>query len=100
MMPSYAATPIAAIFFVAYLLISMYFLLNVVLASVYAQFVNKEKEKFQKLLLHKRRAAQSAYRLLLSRSHRLGVALHHFCGLIRHMDPSIRNDFMNTTEIR
>ena len=45
-----------------------------------------EKGKLQQLLLHRRKAAQHAYRLLLSRNNRNGITLPHFRGLLRHVD--------------
>lgn len=47
-----------------------------------------ERKKFQQLLLHRRKAAQHAFRLLLSRSNRGGITLQHFRGLLRNVDPS------------
>ena len=88
MMPCYSVNRWSAVFFIAYLSIVLYFLMNLMLAAVYASFTTMEKKKFQQLLLHRRKAAQHAYRLLLSRNHRDGVTLHHFRGLLRHVDPS------------
>ena len=58
------------------------------LAAVYASFSTMEKKKFHALLLHRRKAAQHAFRLLLSRNYRHGINLHHFRGLMRHVDAS------------
>jgi len=47
-----------------------------------------EKKKFKQLLLHRRKAAQHSFRLLLSRKNRNGITLHHFRGLIHQVDSS------------
>jgi len=88
MMPCYAVNSWSAVFFIAYLSIVLYFLMNLVLAAVYASFSSMEKKKFQQLLLHRRKAAQHAFRLLLSRKSRHGITLQHFRGLIHHVDSS------------
>ncbi|KAK4010715.1 two pore calcium channel protein 1 [Daphnia magna] len=88
MMPSYAVTRWSSVFFITYLSIVLYFLMNLLLAAVYASFSSMERKKFQQLLLHRRKAAQHAFRLLLSRSNRGGITLQHFRGLLRNVDPS------------
>ncbi|XP_046456240.1 two pore calcium channel protein 1-like [Daphnia pulex] len=88
MMPSYAVTRWSCVFFITYLSMVLYFLMNLLLAAVYASFSSMEKNKFQQLLLHRRKAAQHAFRLLLGRNNRFGITLQHFRGLLRHVDSS------------
>ena len=67
MMPSYAQHWYAFIFFFTYIMISLYFLMNLLLAVVYDAFTAEEVKKFKKLFLHKRLACQHAFRLLVTR---------------------------------
>ncbi|KAF5284216.1 hypothetical protein FQR65_LT00216 [Abscondita terminalis] len=67
MMPSYAISKWYAAFFISYLSLALYVLMNLMLAVVYETFTRIEKDKFRKLLLHKRRACQLAFRLLVSK---------------------------------
>uniref|UniRef100_T1IK76 Ion transport domain-containing protein n=1 Tax=Strigamia maritima TaxID=126957 RepID=T1IK76_STRMM len=67
MMPAYAHSRLAAAFFILYLSVVLYFLMNLMLAVVYETFTVIEKEKFRKLLLHKRKACQHAFKLLVSK---------------------------------
>ncbi len=62
MMRSYDASRWACLFFISYLSINLYFLMNLMLAVVYDAFTRIEKEKFRRLFLHKRRAAEHAFR--------------------------------------
>ena len=47
-----------------------------------------EKKKFKQLLLHRRKAAQQSFRLLLSRKSRDGISLRHFRGLMHQVNSS------------
>uniref|UniRef100_A0A8C9GNZ2 Voltage-dependent calcium channel protein TPC1 n=1 Tax=Piliocolobus tephrosceles TaxID=591936 RepID=A0A8C9GNZ2_9PRIM len=66
MMPSYSRNPWSCVFFIVYLSIELYFIMNLLLAVVFDTFNDIEKRKFKSLLLHKRTAIQHAYRLLVS----------------------------------
>lgn len=67
MMPSYALSKWNAVFFISYISIVLYVLMNLMLAVVYETFTGIEKDKFRKLLLHKRKACKLAFRLLVSK---------------------------------
>ncbi|XP_065571448.1 two pore channel protein 1-like isoform X2 [Artemia franciscana] len=86
MMPAYARSKWYALFFVTYLIIVLYFMMNLMLAVVYASFSSKEKEKLKKLLLHRQTACQHAFRLLISRKHSNSVNFKRFSGGIKHLD--------------
>lgn len=57
------------------------------LAVVYETFTGIEKEKFRKLLLHKRKACQLAFRLLVSKQNPTTVRFKQFEGLMRYYTP-------------
>lgn len=65
MFPSYYRSRYSSIFFIAFLVISLYLLMNLMLAVVYEIFTRMEKDKFRKLMLHRRLACQHAFRLLV-----------------------------------
>ncbi|KAJ6659058.1 hypothetical protein lerEdw1_019361 [Lerista edwardsae] len=67
MMPSYARSRWSCVFFIVYLSIELYFIMNLLLAVVFDTFNDIEKKKFRSLLLHKRSAIQHAYHLLVSK---------------------------------
>uniref|UniRef100_A0A8C5TS95 Two pore segment channel 1 n=1 Tax=Malurus cyaneus samueli TaxID=2593467 RepID=A0A8C5TS95_9PASS len=83
MMPSYARNPWSCVFFIVYLSIELYFIMNLLLAVVFDTFNDIEKRKFKSLLLHKRTAIQHAYRLLRPS----GISFKHFEGLLRFYKP-------------
>uniref|UniRef100_A0A8C6Z5M0 Two pore segment channel 1 n=1 Tax=Nothoprocta perdicaria TaxID=30464 RepID=A0A8C6Z5M0_NOTPE len=88
MMPSYARNPWSCVFFIVYLSIELYFIMNLLLAVVFDTFNDIEKRKFKSLLLHKRAAIQHAYRLLITKQVRpTGVSFKHFEGLLRFYKP-------------
>ncbi|XP_076345676.1 two pore calcium channel protein 1-like isoform X2 [Tachypleus tridentatus] len=87
MMPAYAASRWSAIFFIVFLIIHLYFIMNMMLAVVYETFTRIEKDKFRKLLLHRRKACQHAFRLLVNRAHPTQISFRHFQGLMRHFKP-------------
>ena len=61
--------------------------MNLMLAVVYETFTAIEKDKFRKLLLHKRRACQLAFRLLVSKQNPSSVRFRQFHGLMRYFLP-------------
>ncbi|KFR12462.1 Two pore calcium channel protein 1 [Opisthocomus hoazin] len=87
MMPSYARNPWSCVFFIVYLSIELYFIMNLLLAVVFDTFNDIEKRKFKSLLLHKRTAIQHAYRLLITRQRPSGISFKHFEGLLRFYKP-------------
>lgn len=89
MMPAYARSRSSAIFFIAYLIISLYFLMNLMLAVVYETFTRIEKHKFRKLLLHRRSACDHAFKLLVSRTEPNRLAFRHFRGLMAFFRPNL-----------
>jgi len=53
------------------------------LAVVYDAFTRIEKEKFRRLFLHKRRAAQHAFKLLVTRDRPEEICFQHFEGMLK-----------------
>merc|ERR1719273_1251083 len=88
MMASYGYSKFSAIFFISYLSINLYFLMNLMLAVVYDTFTKIEKEKFRRLYLHKRKAAQHAFKLLVTKERSEEVSFQHFEGLLASYKPS------------
>ncbi|XP_061459125.1 two pore channel protein 1 isoform X2 [Rhineura floridana] len=87
MMPSYSRSPWSCVFFIVYLSIELYFIMNLLLAVVFDTFNDIEKMKFRSLLLHKRTAIQHAYRLLVSEQRPSGISFKQFDGLMRFYKP-------------
>merc|ERR1719412_724840 len=88
MMPSYAKTRWSAFFFISYLAINLYFLMNLMLAVVYDAFTRVEVNKFKKLFLHRRKAAQHAFKLLVTKEAPDSLYYDHFHGLMTYYHPS------------
>ncbi|XP_054279606.1 two pore calcium channel protein 1-like isoform X2 [Macrosteles quadrilineatus] len=93
MMPAYAVSKWYSLFFISYLCICLYVLMNLMLAVVYETFTNIEREKFRKLLLHKRQACQHAFCLLTTKHNPTKMRFRQFEGLMRYFAPrkSIRD---------
>ncbi|XP_045469112.1 two pore channel protein 1-like [Harmonia axyridis] len=93
MMPSYAISKWSALFFISYISTVLYVLMNLMLAVVYETFTGIERDKFRKLLLHKRKACQLAFRLLVSKQSPNTIKFKQFQGLMRYYSPrtSLRN---------
>ncbi|XP_076130340.1 two pore channel protein 1 [Alosa pseudoharengus] len=96
MMPAYSRNRWSCVFFIVYLSIELYFIMNLLLAVVFDTFNGVEKMKFKSLLLHKRSAVEHAFQLLVSRQRPDGVTLKQFDGLMRHYRPrmSARDRFL------
>ncbi|XP_063059065.1 two pore channel protein 1 isoform X2 [Engraulis encrasicolus] len=96
MMPAYSRNRWSCIFFIVYLSIELYFIMNLLLAVVFDTFNGVEKMKFKSLLLHKRSAVEHAFQLLVSRQRPDGITLKQFDGLMRHYRPrmSARDRFL------
>uniref|UniRef100_A0A6I8QGK0 Ion transport domain-containing protein n=1 Tax=Xenopus tropicalis TaxID=8364 RepID=A0A6I8QGK0_XENTR len=89
MMPAYSRNPWSCIFFIIYLSIELYFIMNLLLAVVFDTFNDIEKKKFKSLLLHKRSAIQHSYQLLHSTQGTSGVSFRHFNGMMKFYKPSM-----------
>ncbi|XP_024130960.1 two pore calcium channel protein 1 isoform X1 [Oryzias melastigma] len=87
MMPAYSKNSWSCVFFIVYLSIELYFIMNLLLAVVFDTFNDVEKMKFKSLLLHKRSAIDHAFQLLVSRQRPMGVSLKQFDGLMRYYRP-------------
>uniref|UniRef100_A0A1B6DU32 EF-hand domain-containing protein n=2 Tax=Clastoptera arizonana TaxID=38151 RepID=A0A1B6DU32_9HEMI len=88
MMPAYAKSKWYCLFFISYLCIVLYILMNLMLAVVYETFTNIEREKFRKLLLHKRQACNHAFRLLVTRHQPQKMRFQQFEGLMHYYAPN------------
>ncbi|XP_046418336.1 two pore calcium channel protein 1-like isoform X1 [Neodiprion fabricii] len=93
MMPSYSRNKWYAIYFVSYLCTMLYVMMNLMLAVVNETFTTAERDKFKKLLLHKRRACHHAFKLLVSKQNPDKMQFRQFRGLMRYYAPqkSIRD---------
>ncbi|XP_041079189.1 two pore calcium channel protein 1-like isoform X2 [Polyodon spathula] len=87
MMPAYSKNPWSCVFFIVYLSIELYFIMNLLLAVVFDTFNGVEKMKFKSLLLHKRSAVDHAFKLLVSKQRPTGVSFKQFDGLMRFYRP-------------
>ncbi|KAK3084889.1 hypothetical protein FSP39_020847 [Pinctada imbricata] len=67
MMPAYTESRWNAAFFIVYLALELYFLMNLLLAVVYDTFSNLEKRKVKTLFFHKRVGCQHAFKLLVTK---------------------------------
>ncbi|XP_036382800.1 two pore calcium channel protein 1 isoform X1 [Megalops cyprinoides] len=96
MMPAYSRNRWSCVFFIVYLSIELYFIMNLLLAVVFDTFNGVEKMKFKSLLLHKRSAIDHAFQLLVSRQRPNGVSFKQFDGLMRFYRPrmSARDRFL------
>lgn len=86
-MKSYNWSRWSAVFFISYLAINLYFLMNLMLAVVYDAFTRIEKDKFRRLFLHQRKAAQHAFKLLVTQERPEEVSFQHFEGLLSAYKP-------------
>uniref|UniRef100_A0AAY4EUU8 Voltage-dependent calcium channel protein TPC1 n=1 Tax=Denticeps clupeoides TaxID=299321 RepID=A0AAY4EUU8_9TELE len=87
MMPAYSRNRWSCVFFIIYLSIELYFIMNLLLAVVFDTFNGVEKMKFKSLLLHKRSAIDHAFHLLVTRQRPDGISLKQFDGLMRFYKP-------------
>ncbi|XP_072004232.1 two pore channel protein 1 [Engystomops pustulosus] len=87
MMPAYSRNRWSCIFFIVYLSIELYFIMNLLLAVVFDTFNDIEKKKFKSLLLHKRTATQHSYQLLLNPQGPTGISFRQFDGMMRFYKP-------------
>ncbi|XP_063396225.1 two pore channel protein 1-like isoform X1 [Mytilus trossulus] len=87
MMPAYASSRYYSIFYIIYLSLELYFIMNLFLAVVYDTFSNLEKTKVKKLFFHKRLGCQHAFRLLVTKEDNKSIKLKHFLGMMKHLRP-------------
>lgn len=87
MMPAYSKNSWSCVFFIVYLSIELYFIMNLLLAVVFDTFNDVEKRKFKSLLLHKRLAIEHAFHLLVSKRRHNGISFKQFEGLMRFYYP-------------
>ncbi|XP_053558136.1 two pore channel protein 1 isoform X2 [Bombina bombina] len=87
MMPAFSLNPWSCIFFIVYLSIELYFIMNLLLAVVFDTFNDVEKKKFKSLLLHKRTATQHSYQLILNSQGPPGISFSHFDGMMKFYKP-------------
>ena len=86
MMPSYSDNMWYSVFFISYLGINLYFLMNLMLTVVYKTFADIEEKKFKTLLAGKAEAASRAFDLLKCEETEL-VSFDSFHGLMREYKP-------------
>lgn len=98
-MPSYSQNKWYAIYFVSYLCTMLYVMMNLVLAVVNETFTSRERDKFKKLYLHKRKACQHAFRLLVSKQDPDKMRFRQFDGLMRYYAPNKCTFFINFSAI-
>jgi len=87
MMPAYNANHLFSLFFIVYLSLELYFLMNLLLAVVYDTFSNLEKKKLQSLFFHKREGCMNAFRLLVTTTDPSHVSVKHFIGMMEFYQP-------------
>lgn len=88
MMPSYSQNKWYALYFVSYLCTMLYVMMNLMLAVVNETFTFRERDKFKKLFLHKRKACQHAFKLLVSKQDPDKMRFRQFEGLMRYYAPN------------
>lgn len=63
-------------------------MMNLMLAVVNETFTSRERNKFKKLFLHKRKACQHAFKLLVSKQNPDKMRFRQFEGLMRYFAPN------------
>ena len=86
MMPSYHEDMVYTLFFMSYLSINLYFLMNLMLTVVYKTFADVEEQKFSALIAGKAEAASKAFSLLKSKESGK-VEFNSFRGLMKEYQP-------------
>lgn len=87
MMQSFSLNKWYAIYFVCYICTMLYVMMNLMLAVVNETFTSAERDKFKKLFLHKRKACQHAFQLLVSKQNPEQMRFKQFEGLMRYYAP-------------
>ncbi|XP_059149690.1 two pore channel protein 1-like [Physella acuta] len=94
MMPAYNESRYYCVFFIIYLSLELYFLMNLLLAVVYDTFSNLEKIKVRSLFFHKREGCMHAFRLLVTQSNHSLLSVKHFIGMMEfYMPNKSRKDY-------
>lgn len=89
MMPVYEYNRWSSIFFVCYVTIQLYYVLNVMLAVAYDEYAMNAKQKFKKLFVHRRTSCSKAFALLCSKSDPEHMTFRAFEGVVSKLKPSI-----------
>ncbi|XP_052801255.1 two pore calcium channel protein 1-like isoform X1 [Mya arenaria] len=89
MMPAYNNSRYSALFFIVYLAIELYFIMNLFLAVVYDTFSGFDKKKLKKLLLHKREGCRKAFKLLVIKQDQNEINLRSFLAFLVHFRPKL-----------
>ncbi|XP_014225608.1 two pore calcium channel protein 1-like isoform X2 [Trichogramma pretiosum] len=87
MMESFSLSKWYGIYFVSYICTMLYVMMNLMLAVVNETFTSAERDKFKKLFLHKRKACQHAFKLLVSKQTPDQMLFKQFEGLMRYYAP-------------
>ncbi|KAH9525524.1 Two pore calcium channel protein 1 [Bulinus truncatus] len=87
MMAAYNESRYYCVFFIIYLSLELYFLMNLLLAVVYDTFSNLEKTKIRALFFHKREGCMHAFRLLVTQANQSQLSLKHFIGMMEYFLP-------------
>ncbi|XP_005089220.2 two pore calcium channel protein 1 [Aplysia californica] len=105
MMPAYAVNKFYSLFFIVYLSLELYFLMNLLLAVVYDTFSNLEKAKVRSLFFHKREGCVHAFRLLVTQNNHTHLTVKHFIGMMEFFVPKktrreyyLMFKFLNTSQ--
>lgn len=69
------------------------------LAVVYETFTSIERDKFRKLLLHKRQACKNAFKLLLTKENPYQMEFPQFEGVMRYYAPKKSKITLNFSQI-
>lgn len=89
MMPVYFQNKSSALFFVVYLVVQLYFVLNMMLAVAYEKYSTVAKEKFRRLFLHRRLCCRHAFSLLCSELQTEAITFARFEGVVKIIKPGI-----------
>eukprot|EP00117_Sycon_ciliatum_P048477 scpid43217/ scgid3414/ Two pore calcium channel protein 1; Voltage-dependent calcium channel protein TPC1 len=87
MMPSYNNQSWSVLFFIVYVCVMVFILLNLLLAVVFSSFQDLEKTKFRKLLIHKRKVIMLMYDLITRATGEDGITFEHFSGIMKYYKP-------------
>ncbi|XP_052230503.1 two pore calcium channel protein 1-like isoform X2 [Dreissena polymorpha] len=90
MHPAYDANRFFALFFITFLVIELYFVMNLFLAVLDEAFSGFEKENFKELYLHKREGCRQAFKLLVTKEDPHCIQLDSFMSLLSHFRPKLK----------
>eukprot|EP00041_Stephanoeca_diplocostata_P021215 m.489432 g.489432 ORF g.489432 m.489432 type:complete len:820 (+) comp21768_c0_seq2:262-2721(+) len=89
MMPAYYENEFACVFFIMYMLIGFFFLMNIVLAMVYEGFTDTEKRKFKKIFKHRREGLRLAWDCAMHRQREASMDFKTFYMICKFYDDSL-----------